>query len=188
MPSERPSMRPLPPDDIRLWRRAMREVAPLQGRGLPPDRGPVPDRTPPARLASEPAALGSPAAPRPSPPLAPPLDRFAGIDRASAEKLKRGRRPIEARLDLHGLTQAEAHQALSRFIAGSRAAGRRCVLVITGHGRFSGGILKEAVPRWLHEAGMRRLVLAIAPAQPQHGGTGALYVLLRRLPSQTGSN
>jgi DNA-nicking Smr family endonuclease len=97
--------------------------------------------------------------------------------------------PIEARLDLHGLTQAEAHHALSRFIAGSRAVGRRCVLVITGHGRFSGGVLKQAVPRWLHEAEMRPHILAISPAQPQHGGAGALYVLLRRFrPSEIGSD
>lgn len=175
-------MRRLAPDDIGLWRRAMRGVAPLAGRSHPPET----DRrhsagkageTPalPAERAAPPARL---VAPTPPPP---PLERFAGIDRANADRLKRGRRPIEARLDLHGLTQAEAHQALARFIAGSSAAGRRCVLVITGHGRFSGGILKEAVPRWLNEAGMRRHLLAIAPAQPQHGGTGALYVLLRRL-------
>jgi DNA-nicking Smr family endonuclease len=53
-------------------------------------------------------------------------------------------------------------------------------LVITGHGRSSGGILKSAVPRWLHEPDLRRDVLAIAPARPQHGGAGALYLLLRR--------
>jgi DNA-nicking Smr family endonuclease len=55
------------------------------------------------------------------------------------------------------------------------------VLVITGHGRIGGGVLKSAVPRWLHEPELRRHVLAIAPARPQHGGAGALYVLLRRL-------
>ena len=80
------------------------------------------------------------------------------------------------------MTQAEAHRALVAFIAGSRAAGLRCVLVITGHGRLSGGVLKAAVPRWLDEPDLRRAVLAIAPAQPPHGGAGALYVLLRRLP------
>ena len=110
----------------------------------------------------------------------PPLDRLAGVDRATAGRLKRGRRPVEAGLDLHGMTQAEAHRALAGFIAGSRAAGRRCVLVITGHGRLSGGVLKSAVPRWLDEPDLRRAVLAIAPARPQHGGHGALYVLLRR--------
>lgn len=179
-------MRRLGSDDLGLWRRAMRDVAPLPGRSLPLDRG-RPGRT---QAGETPAVQSSaPAKPPPTPAPLPPLDRFAGIDRANAEKLKRGRRPIEARLDLHGLTQAEAHQTLSRFIAGSRVAGRRCVLVITGRGRFSGGVLREAVPRWLNEAGMRRHLLAIAPAQPQHGGGGALYVLLRRFkPSETVSD
>jgi len=83
------------------------------------------------------------------------------------------------------MTQTEAHRALTGFVAASRAAGRRCVLVITGHGRSSGGVLKSAVPRWLHEPELRRHVLAIAPAQPPHGGHGALYVLLRRPPAQS---
>ena len=114
----------------------------------------------------------------------PPLDRFAGVDRATDERVKRGRYPVEGVLDLHGMTQAEAHRALTGFVARSRAAGRRCVLVVTGHGRMSGGILKTAVPRWLGEPELRRHVLAIAPAQPDAGGSGALYVLLRRLPQQ----
>jgi len=172
-------VRPVP-DDIRLWRRAMREVAPLLGR----PRHPLPDPPPragegSARSAREGAAVSVNGGARPASPL-PPLDRFAGIDRANAERLKRGQRAIEARLDLHGMTQTEAHAALYRFITGSRAAGRRCVLVITGHGRISGGVLKQAVPRWLHEPEMRRHLLAIAPAQPQHGGAGAVYLLLRR--------
>ena len=177
------------PDDIGLWRRAMRDVAPLPSRSIPLDA----DRRHLAGDTGEaPAGPGKPAT-SPAPPVAPPpaplppLDRFAGIDRANAERLKRGRRAIEARLDLHGLTQAEVHEALSRFIAGSHGAGRRCVLVITGRGRFSGGVLKEAVPRWLNEAGIRRHLLAIAPAQPQHGGSGALYVLLRRLKLSEGA-
>ena len=175
-------MRPLPPDDIRLWRRAMREVAPLPGRNLRPEterRHPAgPSHHAGETPALRPATLFKPPA---AEPALPPLDRLAGIDRANAERLKRGRRPIEARLDLHGMTQAEAHAALSRFIAGSRANGRRCVLVITGHGRISGGVLKQSVPRWLNEPAIRRHLLAIARAQPQHGGAGALYVLLRRL-------
>jgi DNA-nicking Smr family endonuclease len=123
-----------------------------------------------------------PRTPRPVTEPLPPPGRFAGVDRATAERLKRGRYPVEARLDLHGMTQAEAHRALARFIAGSRAAGRRCLLVITGHGRMSGGVLKTAVPRWLGEAELRPHVLALAAAQPEAGGSGALYVLLRRLP------
>ena len=116
------------------------------------------------------------------PPPLPPLDRFAGVDRATAERVKHGRYPVDATLDLHGLTQEEAHRALVRCITGWRAAGRRCVLVVTGHGRASGGVLKAAVPRWLAEPDLRRDVLAIAPARPQHGGAGSLYVLLRRPP------
>ena len=125
-----------------------------------------------------------PAPLRPSPARSeppPPLDRFAGIDRASAERLKRGRYPVEASLDLHGMTQPEAHRALAGFVARSRTAGRRCVLVITGHGRVSGGVLKAAVPRWLGEPEMRPHLLAITPAQPRDGGAGALYLLLRKL-------
>ena len=164
----------------------MRDVAPLPGRPPSADRRPTTDRR---HLAGTPSnAGGTPAVPtkstaapaQPPEPESPPLDRLAGVDRATAERLKRGRRAIEARLDLHGLTQAEAHRALAAFIAGSRSAALRCVLVITGHGRLSGGILKSAVPRWLDEPDLRRAVLAIAPAQPQHGGHGALYVLLRR--------
>jgi len=134
----------------------------------PSAQAPVPHRPPP------------PARPQPL----PPLDRFAGVDRATAERLKRGRYQVEARLDLHGMTQAEAHRALAGFVGRSRAAGRRCVLVITGHGRMTGGVLKSAVPRWLAEPGLRPDVLAITPAQPRAGGDGALYVLLRRLPQR----
>jgi DNA-nicking Smr family endonuclease len=112
----------------------------------------------------------------------PPLARFAGIDRANAERLKRGLHRIEARLDLHGMTQREAHEALSAFIAASRDLGRRCVLVITGRGlgQNGPGVLKSSVPRWLEEPQLRRHILAIAPAQPEHGGSGAAYLLLRR--------
>ena len=80
------------------------------------------------------------------------------------------------------MTQAEAHGALSAFIAASRVAGRRCVLVITGRGLGQNGvgILKSSVPRWLEEPELRRQILATAPAQPHHGGPGATYLLLRR--------
>jgi len=89
--------------------------------------------------------------------------------------------PIEARLDLHGMTQDEAHRALDRFIPAMREDGRRAVLIITGKGtREGGGVLRQAVPRWLDEARLRPHVLAIEEARPQHGGAGALYVLLRR--------
>jgi DNA-nicking Smr family endonuclease len=177
-------------EDIGLWRWAMRDVAPLRGR----PECPLPNPSPlaekgrvgmkageiPAAPTADPVRI---VPPRPPPARAvppPALDRFAGLDRASAERLRRGRYPIEARLDLHGMTQAEANRALAGFVAGSRVIGRRCVLVITGHGRISGGVLKTAVPRWLNEPDLRGHVLAITPAQQRDGGTGALYLLLRK--------
>ena len=110
-------------------------------------------------------------------------DAQPGLDKRTAARLRRGQLPVEGRIDLHGLTQDEAHRALSAFLDASLAAGRRCVLVITGKGLGpdgSVGVLRAAVPRWLNEAGIRRHVLAFQQAQPRDGGGGALYVLLKR--------
>jgi DNA-nicking Smr family endonuclease len=90
--------------------------------------------------------------------------------------LKRGEMAIAARLDLHGMTQDEAHRALHRFIARSAGAKLRNLLVVTG----KSGVLHSAVPRWLDEPELRPFVLAQVRAQPKDGGSGALYVLLRR--------
>ena len=161
-----------------LWQQATRGVKPLAPRaGAPaaPTTPPKPPGKPPAA-----AAVATPSAPSP-PPLA--LDRFAGIDRANAKRLRRGKHKIEARLDLHGMTQDDAHRTLAAFIRGARAEGKRCILVITGRGRAGGGVLKDAVPRWLDEPAFRLHLLAIASAQPRDGGTGALYVMLRRTRS-----
>ena len=114
----------------------------------------------------------------------PPLEpgRSAGLDRRSDDRLRRGQMAIEARIDLHGLTQSSAYDALAHFIAVSQAIGRRCVLVITGKGPVSqgGGVLRTMVPRWLAEPSLRRRILALHRAQPRDGGDGALYVLLKR--------
>ena len=106
----------------------------------------------------------------------------AGLDRRTAQKLKRGQIPIEARLDLHGMTQAEAQIALNEAVGHSRALGNRCLLVITGKGstRNQAGVLKKMVPRWLEAPVNQEHVLAVQTARPQHGGAGAVYVLLRK--------
>jgi DNA-nicking Smr family endonuclease len=151
---------PLSREERALWRSAMREVRPLAGaRTVPemPEPPPVIERRAPAP-AAQPAA--------------------AGLDRRSAQKLKRGQMQIAARLDLHGMTQSQAHAALTRFLERSQAAGQRTLLVITGKG--GEGILRRAVPRWLAEPASRSRVLAVEEARPQHGGGGALYVLLRK--------
>jgi len=159
-----------------LWQRAMRGVKPLAPRA---DPAPIPTLSKPAE---KPMSAPRPAAPAPAEAPMPPIaiDRFAGYDKANAERLKRGKHPVEARLDLHGMTQDEAHRALAIFIRGARVAGKRCVLVITGRGRLGGGVLRAAVPRWLDEPEFRPHLLAIATAQPRDGGAGALYVMLRR--------
>ncbi|MBV9814444.1 MAG: Smr/MutS family protein [Alphaproteobacteria bacterium] len=159
--------------DRGLWVEAVRDVRPLRGERAVTPAVPPPVIAPTLTRAEQGSAR---------PKQTPPLDRFAGIDHANAERLKRGRHRIEARLDLHGLTQSEAHRALSGFVAESRGVGRRCVLVITGRGRGQSGtgVLKNLVPRWLEEPALRPHVLAIAPAQPKHGGSGATYLLLRR--------
>jgi DNA-nicking Smr family endonuclease len=159
---------PAPPQGDRLlWREATRSVTPLRR---------------PAAAPSSPSPVTVEASQPDVPVRHPPLDRFAGIDRANAERLKRGHHPIEARLDLHGMTQSEAHRAVAAFVHASSDAGLRCVLVITGRGLGPNGpgVLRSAVPRWLEQPGLRRQILAIAPAQPRHGGAGALYLLLRR--------
>jgi DNA-nicking Smr family endonuclease len=147
-----------------------------------PLRGNIPDAVHEVRSPERSEAVARLEEPRAVPPQLPPLARFAGIDRANAERLKRGLHRIEARLDLHGMTQAEAHKALFAFIVAARDAGKRCVLVITGRGlgQSGPGVLKSSVPRWLEEPQLRRHILAIASAQPQHGGSGASYLLLRR--------
>jgi DNA-nicking Smr family endonuclease len=183
------------PGDSELWQAALRDVKPLRKR-KPPARV---VKAPPPPPAPAPPPVAGPAAPaKPRAALPPPLPitglRAPGLDKASAERLKRGQYPIEARIDLHGMTQDDAHGTLGDFIAASARAGRRCVLVITGKGlrrldddrpgpdsrRGEIGILRNAVPRWLNEAPNRARILAFAAAQPRDGGGGALYVLLRR--------
>jgi DNA-nicking Smr family endonuclease len=99
--------------------------------------------------------------------------------------MKRGQMDIEATLDLHGMTQEQAHRALGGFLSGSQSAGKQTVRVITGKGgkdTGSGrGVLRDAVPRWLNEGPNRRMIKAFSHAAPKHGGEGALYVLLKRL-------
>jgi DNA-nicking Smr family endonuclease len=186
-PSRRKRRVDLSAEDLDLWRRLTRDIAPLPRRAradrVRTDRSIEPADLPGGASEASSAAAQQPrrAPAQPKPKPVPASDPFAGIDRASAERLKRGKRAIEARLDLHGMTQSQAHRALSGFVAASRATGHRCVLVITGRGQLGGGILKQAVPRWLAEPDLRSHVLTVAQAQPEHGGSGALYLLLRRI-------
>ena len=100
-----------------------------------------------------------------------------GIDRGTQRRFFRGEVPIESRLDLHGMTAARAQNQLAQFIELSAYRGCRCVLVITGKGL---GVLHGHVPNWLKTQPLSSYILALAEARPKDGGSGALYVLLRR--------
>jgi DNA-nicking Smr family endonuclease len=125
--------------------------------------------------------------------MRPLVDRLAAstvnMDNKSYGKMKRGKIKPEARIDLHGMTMAEAHPELMAFILGSQAVGRRLVLVITGKGkdRDDGGpiptrhgILRHQVPQWLALPPLAQAILQVTPAHLKHGGHGAYYVYLRR--------
>lgn len=174
-----------------MWRAAMRDVTPLgRVRPVPPDQPPdqpPPDQAVPATERTAPAQVPHRGAAPPRTATLPDLVPSAapGVDRRTADRLRRGQLPIAGRLDLHGMTQEEARRALDRFLARAYDQGLRCVLVITGKGYRSGahagaGVLRAAVPRWLNEAPNRPRLLAMAAAAPRDGGSGALYVLLRR--------
>jgi DNA-nicking Smr family endonuclease len=180
-------------EERRLWSKVVSEARPLKKR-RPASPAGAASATPDDK--TEPTAPATPAKPRSvrraapgqaekrQAPAAPELRHgsASGMDRRQAERFKRGKMSIEGRLDLHGMTRAAAHGALRHFILGAAAADKRCVLVITGKGRASpqGGVLREEVPRWLNEPGLRDKVLSFDYAQQPDGGTGALYVLLKR--------
>src|SRR5215470_8024007 len=180
--------RPLSDDERVLWRTITRSVAPLRGRKAEAEEevvaAPRPAQSRSPHGAKRNAGLTNPDfaalhagySPPPPPALAP-------IDRRMKQKLARGTRTIDGRIDLHGLTQAEAHAALARFLRQAQSRGAGVVLVITGKGGPGGegrGVLKRQVPLWLEGAEFRSLVIGFDAAGIGHGGEGALYVRVRR--------
>ena len=105
---------------------------------------------------------------------------YAGIDRRSARKIQQGKMGLDARVDLHGLSQLQARHRLHSFIYRSVEMGLRTILVITGKGKAGRGVLRENVPQWLSEPPLSEVIIAFGPSQPQDGGAGALYVRLKR--------
>lgn len=179
----RGSPRGLSEEDLDLWRHVTRGDMRLPGRGYVAsgDEPPTTSAGMPDETEIRAAPRRSPVARRQDPPLE--VGKAAGVDKRTAQRLRRGQISIEGRLDLHGLTQAEAHRALNGFLADAQAAGKRCVIVITGKGRSDtgeGGVLRRAVPHWLDQPPNRGRIIAVREAQPRHGGGGALYVLLRK--------
>ena len=166
--------------DIELWRAVTRNDDVLPGRGY----SVIAESPGVTRKKRQETAKRTSAAPDVKMSHGRPKDVQigAGLERRTAKKLRRGQIPINASLDLHGMTQSEAYGALRAALQRSQALGHHCLLVITGKGtgRANSGILKAMVPRWLDQSINRNRVLAFKTAQPQHGGAGAIYVLLRR--------
>jgi DNA-nicking Smr family endonuclease len=120
---------------------------------------------------------------KPAPPPSPPP--LAPIGRRERSQLSRGRKEIDARLDLHGMTQVRAHRVLGDFLHRAHADGLTFVLVITGKGKTGAeserGVLRRAVPQWLALPEFRTVVVGFEEAHIGHGGEGALYVRIRRV-------
>ena len=193
------SRRRLTEADRAIWDRVARTVSrrappkPEKAGTLPPPLAPATPSPPPVPLA--PFEIGRNAAGRPAPDAAPatPRQELAGaplaMDKRTHRAMSRGKLAPEARLDLHGMTLADAEPALRGFVMASHAAGRRLVLVITGKGGrareewpipVSPGALRRQVPVWLHRPPLAALVQQVVRAHRRHGGDGALYLYLRR--------
>ncbi len=170
-----------------LWTTVTKAIAPLRATArLAPDAldEPVTEITKPARPAARPKRASPPSAPhKPAPPPAPSL---TPLSRRMKRGVARGKQAIDARLDLHGLTQAQAHSALLHFLRNAHARDARLVLVITGKGAKNlgrggePGVLRRQVPQWLSLPEFRSFVIGFEDAHIAHGGEGALYVRLRR--------
>jgi DNA-nicking Smr family endonuclease len=177
-------------DDEALWEKVVETAAPLKrGRNAAAPK--------PAKIAAPVAKAKAPQSPRPTQPAPKPapkpshVPRAAPLDRQTSRQLDKGKLEVEARLDLHGMRQRDAHVQLRRFLKTAQARGLRHVLVITGKGADQAasrsfyeederGVLRNAVPHWLAEPEFAALVVSFSPAPRRLGGEGALYVRVRR--------
>lgn len=186
--------RHLSAEERQLWERVARTTTPNPDRTrqeAPIEDAPVAGKTVPAvkdaGLRFEPFRVGEKAKTAVSSALIDPSNLH--MDAKTFRKMKRGKLKPEARIDLHGMTQAAAHTALTHFLLSAHADGRRLVLVITGKGKEKPdlgpipdrvGVLRHQVPKWLGLPPLKQRVLQVTEAHSSHGGSGAYYVYLSR--------
>lgn len=182
--------RNLSDEERALWTGFARSIKPLRpakaaakpiagsGEGTHQDTGQ--DALRKARISPQTSVPPKPPPAVKSPPLAP-------LERRAKQRVTRGRDAIDARIDLHGMTQRQAHAALLRFLRQAQAEDAKMVLVVTGKGggtaapdRGERGVLRRQVPMWLELPEFRHFVVGFGEAHVSHGGQGALYVRLRR--------
>jgi DNA-nicking Smr family endonuclease len=164
-------------EDRVLWNLVAKSATPLKGKK--PVEAETPKTAAEEKMPSA-AAAAAATAQAPAPPKRQHITHV--LDRPTLDKLSKGKLPIEGRVDLHGMTQSEAHALLLSFLQRAHASGVRYVLVITGKGFSSGGdgVLKRQVPAWLSTPPFRALVSSHDLAARNHGGEGALYIRLRK--------
>lgn len=191
--------RKLRPDEEELWRKVVSDAERLHPEKPlnPQDFVTTPAQTPRKKAIFQPLtnSVSLPASrPTATADLSPTIaDQIRGravqMDRKAFDQMKRGKLRPEGKIDLHGMTLDRAHPALTRFILGAQAQGKRLVLVVTGKGkqRDDGGpipvrfgVLRHQVPQWLSLPPMSSVVLQVTQAHLRHGGSGAYYVYLRR--------
>ena len=184
LPEPQRRKRGLSEEDRALWESVAKQVKPLRKRQRA-SKPPVVVTEADSKVAPKAAASPRHAAPQrivaPAKPEPPPL---APIGRRERSHLSRGRKEIDARLDLHGMTQTRAHRALFGFLQRAHHDGLTFVLIITGKGKIGPeserGVLRRQVPQWLGLPEFRSLVVGFEEAHIGHGGEGALYVRVRR--------
>jgi len=176
--------RALSEEERALWEGVAKEIKPLRKNprsGKTEAASAEVETKAAAKAAVPPNPLPSAKIPRTTKPIAPPL---APLGRRERAQLSRGRKDIDARLDLHGMTQTRAHRELFGFLQRAHSGGLTFVLVITGKGRAGAdperGVLRRQVPQWLGLPEFRSLVVGFEEAHIGHGGEGALYVRIRR--------
>jgi DNA-nicking Smr family endonuclease len=167
--------------DLALWRQVARSVTPLPGRAPVEPEPLLPAPEPEQAVSISLAVTLKPTSKAPAPPPLAPLEQRLRT------QLRRGQLGVDAVIDLHGMRQDEAHLALRAFLRREQGRGTRLVLVVTGKGAAGAapfgeerGVLRRVVPHWLRLADLRPLVVGFEEAQARHGGSGALYVRLRR--------
>lgn len=178
-------------DERVLWTTITQSIAPLRGTSsavADEETEAAAEPVSPPRPPPRPARVAKAASAQPSPPSKPAPPPLTPLTRRMKQRVARGKQAIDARIDLHGLTQHEAHAALLRFLRAANARDARLVLVITGkgaknlgrQGEGERGVLKRQVPHWLGLPEFRALVVGFEDAHIAHGGEGALYVRVRR--------
>ncbi len=184
------------PSEDELFAAEMEGVVPLPEDGRARPSGMTrPSRPTPGQLARQRAALAEGGDPNPltlgEVPQLSPWDELAwknaGVQEGVYRKLRLGRYPLQATLDLHRLTVREARDELYRFVHESLALGLRTVLIAHGRGDRSAtpARIKSYVARWLEDLPE---VLAFHSATRAHGSYGATYVLLRKSPDKRNDN